>query len=107
MATVLEKDAKITAQGQTTVPAPVRERLGVVPGDHITFAVDALGNVTLRRADDDPAIEAFLDFLAVDIQNRPDQVRGLTDSLEGRLRELTSKTRIDRQDDCISGDVGL
>lgn len=107
MATVLEKDAKITGQGQTTVPAPVRERLGVGPGDHITFAVDMMGIVTLRRADEDPAIEAFLEFLAHHMQQQPDQISGLTGSLETRLRDLTAKTRIDRQADCISGDVGL
>ena len=108
MATVLERDAKVTAQGQTTVPAPIRERLGVVPGDSITFTVDIDGNVMLRRSDEsDPAIGAFLEFLAADIQRRPDQIRRLTDSLERRLRGLTAETKIDRKNDRIRGDVGL
>jgi antitoxin PrlF len=108
MATVLERDAKVTAQGQTTVPAPIREQLGIVPGDHITFVVDATGNVMLRRCEDgDPAIEAFLEFLAADIQRRPDQIQGLTSSLEDRLRQLTAKTKIDRKNDRIVSDVGL
>lgn len=107
MTIVLEKDAKITGQGQTTVPAPVREHLGVGPGDRIRFTVDAAGNVMLRRADGDPAMEAFLEFLADDIQRRPAQIEGLTSALELRLRELTAGTEINRHSDRISGDVGL
>lgn len=108
MTMVLERDAKVTAQGQTTVPAPVRERLGIVPGDRITFAVDVLGTVTLRRSDEgDPAMDAFLEFIDRDIQQRPDQIQALTGTLEKHLRALTAKTKIDRGSDCISGDVGL
>jgi len=108
MAIVLERDAKVTAQGQITVPAQVRERLGVVPGDHITFAIDTRGTVTLRRAEEgDPAIDAFLEFLAADIQRRPDGVRPLTGALERRLRLLTDRTIVDRKNDRIERDVGL
>lgn len=107
MATVLERDVKITGQGQATVPAAVRERLGVAIGDHVTYVIDAMGTVTLRRSATDPAVDAFLEFLAEDIQRQPDQIRPLTGDLEARLHELTRNTRIDRARDCISGDVGL
>lgn len=108
MATVLERDAKVTAQGQTTVPAPIREQLGIVPGDHITFVIDIEGNVMVRRCEDrDPSIDAFLEFLAADIQRRPEQIQGLTSSLESRLRRLTANTKIDRKNDRIVSDVGL
>ena len=33
--------AKITAKGQTTIPQEVRAALHVVPGDLITWSVDA------------------------------------------------------------------
>ena len=108
MAIVLERDAKVTAQGQTTVPAPIREQLGIVPGDHITFAIDIHGNVMVRRSDDgDPAIDAFLEFLASEIERQPGQIQELTSSLEHRLRELTAETKIDRKNDRIVTDVGL
>jgi len=42
--------AKITAKGQTTVPQDVRRALHVVPGDSITWSVDAQGIATVRRA---------------------------------------------------------
>ena len=60
-----------------------------------------------RSEDGDPAVEAFLEFLASDIQHRPDEIQALTGSLEQRLRELTVETRIDRKNDRIIDDVGL
>lgn len=41
--------AKITAKGQTTIPQEVRLSLHVVPGDLITWSVDADGTATVRR----------------------------------------------------------
>ena len=106
---VIEKDAKVTAQGQTTVPASIREALGVEPGDRITFSVENDGSVSVRRTEDgrDPAIGAFLEFLAKDIEQRPDAIEPLTASLEANLRELTARTVIDRENDRIRGSVGL
>ncbi len=107
-ALLIEKKAKITAQGQTTVPAPIRERLGVRPGDTVTFSVNSDGNVILRRAEEgDPAIGAFLEFLSNDIQQNPAGVRPVTASLERRLRRLIRATVIDRATDRIVVDVGL
>jgi antitoxin PrlF len=107
MTAVLEKPAKITAQGQTTIPAEVRQVLGVGPGDQVTFTVDEGGRVSLRRADaPDPAIGAFLDFLAADMRQRPAALQALTPELEARLRALTAETEIS-DDDVIEGDVGL
>ncbi|PIW10526.1 MAG: AbrB family transcriptional regulator [Comamonadaceae bacterium CG_4_9_14_0_8_um_filter_60_18] len=41
--------AKITAKGQTTMPQNVMAALHVMPGDLITWSVDALGTATVRR----------------------------------------------------------
>ena len=41
--------AKITAEGQTTIPQEVRAALHVVPGDLITWSVDVDGTATVRR----------------------------------------------------------
>lgn len=41
---------KITTKGQTTIPASVRERLGLKPGDFVEFKVGKAG-VTLSKAD--------------------------------------------------------
>lgn len=104
---LVEKKAKLTAQGQTTVPAYIREQLGVEPGDHITFAVEIDGTVTLRRAEADPAVGAFIEFLAEDIRRNPNGVRPVTANLERRLRKLTEATVIDKENDRIVVNVGL
>lgn len=106
---VIERAAKVTAQGQTTVPAPIREALGIEAGDRIIFAVENDGSVSVRRTDEerDPAIGSFLQFLAKDIEQRPEAIEPLTASLEATLRGITAETVIDRENDRIRGQVGL
>jgi antitoxin PrlF len=41
---------KITTKGQTTLPAEVRNRLGVGPGDHIDYILGDDGVVQIKRA---------------------------------------------------------
>lgn len=110
MVAVLEKASTIYKKGQTTLPLEVRNALGVNPGDSVTFRVEGDGTVLVRRteeSDQDPAIEAFLEFLAEDMQNRPHAIRALTRSLERSLRAIIEETEIDREKDQILGDVGL
>jgi len=40
----------VTVKGQVTVPKPLRDHLGLTPGSHVAFALEADGRVTLRRA---------------------------------------------------------
>jgi AbrB family looped-hinge helix DNA binding protein len=40
-------DAAITAKGQATIPKPIRDHLGLRPGDRIKFFVHPDGSVTL------------------------------------------------------------
>ena len=44
-----EEISTISSKGQTTIPKPVRQALGVGEGDQIAFHVDESG-VTVRRA---------------------------------------------------------
>ena len=41
----------VTAKGQVTIPKPVRDLLGIVPGSKVDFRRGADGNVILVRAD--------------------------------------------------------
>ncbi|MFA5965617.1 MAG: type II toxin-antitoxin system PrlF family antitoxin [Sphingomonas sp.] len=108
MATVLEKDGTVSAKGQTTIPIEVRRALGVAAGDRVTFRVEADRSVSLHRAEDDsdPAMEAFLAFLAEDIRQRPEAMAMVGAALRDRLAALTAMTAFDR-DSRIEGDVGL
>ena len=41
-------DATLTAKGQTTIPKDIRERLGLEPGDKLTFTALSDGTVVMR-----------------------------------------------------------
>jgi AbrB family looped-hinge helix DNA binding protein len=43
--------ATVTAKGQVTIPKPVRDFLGIVPGSEVEFRRAADGTVVLTRAD--------------------------------------------------------
>jgi AbrB family looped-hinge helix DNA binding protein len=40
----------VTSKGQVTVPKPVRERLGIVPGSKVVFELSEDGRVFLVKA---------------------------------------------------------
>lgn len=108
MATLVEEVSKITAKGQTTVPKAVRQALGVDYGGHIAFRVDRDG-VTVRRADADdadPVVEQFLDFLARDMERRPEAIVSLSPDLAARLSDQVSEIDVDL-DAPIEGEVAL
>jgi antitoxin PrlF len=108
MPTVLERDATITEKGQTTVPKPVRDALGVKPGDRIRFRIDERG-VSVHRAEDgedDPAMASFLVFLARDIERRPEAISALTPALARRIAQLIEGVDFDPSED-IEGEVAL
>ncbi len=44
--------ATVTSKGQVTIPKPVRDLLGIVPGTQVEFRRLADGSVVLTRADD-------------------------------------------------------
>lgn len=47
--TVLQGGWPVTVKGQVTIPKPVRDHLGLRPGDRVEFEVDADGAVVLRK----------------------------------------------------------
>ncbi|MDO5626203.1 MAG: type II toxin-antitoxin system PrlF family antitoxin [Pseudomonadota bacterium] len=40
----------ITVKGQVTVPKPIRDALGLLPGSRVDFDLNEQGQVVLRRA---------------------------------------------------------
>jgi antitoxin PrlF len=105
---IFEEVSTISSKGQTTVPKPVRQALGVNEGDQIAFRVDETG-VTIRRAEetrDDPAIASFLSFLSKDIQAHPEKLHAFPVSLAERIASLTKGVEFDPEAE-INGDVDL
>lgn len=49
----------ITTKGQVTIPKPVRDRLGVKPGDEVSFDLTADGRVTIAKANGKPKRSRF------------------------------------------------
>lgn len=97
--------ATLTSKGQVTLPKPIRQALGVDAGGKIAFRLREDGLVVVSRAEEghqDPAIAAFLDLLAADIQSGQ-RLQSLPDDLARDMLALADRT-VDLDDD-IQGDV--
>lgn len=106
MPIAIEEVSTITAKGQTTVPKAVRQALGVDYGGRIAFRVSD-GGVTVVRADEeDPALGAFLGFLARDIGEHPERLKTIAPDLAARIAALTDGVDSDPGTE-IDGDVAL
>lgn len=53
----------LTSKGQVTIPKPVRDRLGVKPGDEVAFEMAADGRVTVAKAKSKPKRSRFAALL--------------------------------------------
>jgi antitoxin PrlF len=42
---------KVTSKGQVTIPKPVRDHLGIVPGSEVAFRRAADGSIVIEKAD--------------------------------------------------------
>ena len=107
---ILRKVSTITDKGQTTIPKPIRDALGVGYGGRIAFSLDEKNRVSVERddvEDDDPVLDGFLDFLAKDMAARPgDAFMEIPPGLRGRIAALTEGAEIDL-DAPIDGEVAL
>jgi AbrB family looped-hinge helix DNA binding protein len=45
---------KVTTKGQVTIPKPIRERLGIDPGDEVEFVETDEGYVVRKRVEENP-----------------------------------------------------
>jgi antitoxin PrlF len=91
----LEAESTLTARYQTTVPETVRRALQLSKRDKIHYSIRANGEVVLTRAEpDDPALAAFLDFLANDLASHPEHLQVLDAGLVERLQGLASGVEI-------------
>jgi antitoxin PrlF len=94
----LKVESTLTDKYQTTMPGVVRKALGLKKRDRISYTILPEGDVLLSRvmeAAEDPAIGAFLSFLAHDISHNPGQIRALDASLRAKLCELVDGVELD------------
>jgi antitoxin PrlF len=43
-------ESQVTSKNQVTIPKPIRERLGIVPGDAVTFELASDGRIVLLKS---------------------------------------------------------
>lgn len=99
MTATLELESTLTDRYQTTVPGAVRRALKLGKRDKIQYLLQPDGSVVMERAEssdaNDPALVAFLGFLARDLAKHPQRVNGLSAGLRNRIRSLVGKVEVD------------
>jgi len=107
MPTTMEVESTLTERYQTTVPAPVRSALRLGKRDKIHYSIRSGGEVVLSRAADvetaDPALGAFLRFLAHDMTQHPERLKAVGADLVRRIQALTADVELD-MDSALSPD---
>ncbi|MEY4506536.1 MAG: hypothetical protein RL297_1114 [Pseudomonadota bacterium] len=98
MPALIAAESTLTDRYQTTVPDAVRKALNLGKRDKLRYTVQPDGHVLLTRADDadaDPALGAFLGFLASDMIQHPERLQGLDPVWVQRVQALTVGVAVD------------
>lgn len=99
MSAILEVESTLTDRYQTTVPETVRRALRLGKRDKIHYTVRSDGEVVLTRAEpgdeSDPALGAFLSFLARDIGKYPERLQAVDASFVERIQLLVGHLETD------------
>jgi antitoxin PrlF len=99
MPATLEAESTLTDRYQTTVPETVRRALRLSKRDRIHYTIRPDGEVVLTRAEAaeeaDPALGAFLGFLARDITEHPERLQAVDAGLVQRIQSLVGGVEVD------------
>jgi AbrB family looped-hinge helix DNA binding protein len=52
-------ETHVTTKGQVTIPKPIRDRLGIVPGDAVVFELASDGRIVLVKSGGSRAVSRF------------------------------------------------
>lgn len=92
----------LTDRFQTTIPTFVRNELGLEKRDLIEFLKSDDGYIVLRRVEQkqqegefSPQLLAWLDFIAKDHNQRPEQIKPFTKQMRDHVYHLTNGLDID------------
>jgi antitoxin PrlF len=97
----ISAESTLTDRYQTTIPAMVRKALGLTKGDKLEFLLDENGGIRLSRQKPeepehlDPVLAGFLDLLAKDIGENPQNLREIDDSFWLGIDKLTEGVEVD------------
>ena len=108
MAANLEVESTLTDRYQTTVPETVRRALKLGKRDKIHYSIRPDGEVVITRAspteDEDPVLGQFLDFLARDIANHPEQLQPIDADLVQHIQRVVGSTDVDLDSPLLADD---
>jgi antitoxin PrlF len=91
-------ESTLTDRYQTTIPAPIRNALGLQKGDKLFYSIQTEGQVVISRAEpteNDPILEKFLNFLAQDIEQNPHHIQAIGTDLVSRVQSLVADVEVD------------
>ncbi|HXG29069.1 MAG TPA: type II toxin-antitoxin system PrlF family antitoxin [Nevskiales bacterium] len=108
MPATLEAESTLTDRYQTTVPATVRRALRLGKRDKIRYTIRPNSEVVLTRVERneaaDPALGAFLGFLARDISEHPERLQAVDAALVQRIQSLVGGVEVDLDAPLAAGD---
>jgi antitoxin PrlF len=96
--TNLRSESTLTQRYQTTIPAPIRQALGLNKNDKICYTIESDNRVLISRVEDtesDPILENFLDFLAQEMTDNPKNIQAISSDLFNRAQSLVSGIEVD------------
>ena len=94
---VIFAESRLTARSQTTIPATIRDALGLKAGETLHYQLLPGGEVRLSRMqnEDDPVMASFLSFLEQDMQKNPQSLKPFSADLFDRIDALTAGMEVD------------
>ncbi|MEN9730767.1 MAG: hypothetical protein RL488_77 [Actinomycetota bacterium] len=103
---LVSAESTLTDRYQTTIPEVVRKALGLGKRDRLEFLLDETGAVRIKKAQDleeheDPTLMAFLDLLAKDIDENPQNIRELDESFWQAIDKLTEGVEVDMDEKLV------
>lgn len=87
---MIQLEAKVGARGQAVIPKPIRDQMGIRPGDQVSFTIEE-GRIVVEKVEPEALLEAFLG--AYEKRSVPEEIdwdRQVDDQYEarfGRARE--------------------
>ncbi len=85
-----EAEATLTSKGQVTVPADIRQRLDLKPGDKLRFRVSDSGELTIEARHRRSIFDSLAD-LALPPLGRPIEQAEIDDAVAAAVRERQTR----------------
>ena len=103
---VLKAESTLTDRYQTTIPESVRKALNLQKRERLRYEINTDGTVTVSKSEEenDPLLNKFLDFLANDIEQHPENLKPLTNSYMEQINALVENMDVDLNEQLDSED---